>query len=166
MADAVKGGNSGSRSVFDYDALFREEQLIKQGLFRQFEQVVVIDTTVLGLKNKGEAIPLPLCNGLVLIPSYFDENGTEILTDNVASRVAIKFNSKDSPWLPFSAINASHDFCSVNCTLFRMWVRVVAIGGAGAKMIFVPITSVAIAAGYSTGGVSAVSGFAPSGTQG
>jgi hypothetical protein len=113
--------------VFSHRLHEAELEQIRRGDFRQV-QLLTIDLSAAGFPQNGAARGLfeVECNGILLLARTMDVDGLNELVSSVAatSRIYIRINHPQAPWLPFSLIAGSLDLSSVAGTIFRFWIRI------------------------------------------
>jgi hypothetical protein len=113
--------------VFSHRLHEAELEQIRRGDFRQV-QLLTIDLSAAGFPQNGGARGLfeVECNGLLLLARTMDVDGLTELVSSVAatSRIYVRINHPQAPWLPFSLIAGSLDLSSVAGTIFRFWIRI------------------------------------------
>jgi hypothetical protein len=115
------------QGVFSHRLHEAEIEQLRRGDFRQV-QLVTIDLSAAGFPQTGGARGLfeVECNGILLLARVLDVDGINELVSSVAatSRIYIRINHPQAPWLPFSLIAGSLDLSSIAGTIFRFWIRI------------------------------------------
>lgn len=118
---------TGDIGVFSHRLHSGEITQLRRGDYKQL-QLLTIDLSAAGFPANGGARGVfeVECNGLILLPRVLDFDGKNELTSSVAntSRIYIRVNHPEAPWLPISLIAGSLDLSSITGTIFRFWIRI------------------------------------------
>jgi hypothetical protein len=113
--------------VFSHRLHEAELEQIRRGDYRQV-QLLALDISQAGYAGGGGARGLQEieCNGILLLSRTMDIDAKNELVSSVAatSRIYIRVNHPQAPWLPFSLIAGSLDLSSITGTIFRFWIRI------------------------------------------
>lgn len=133
--------------VFSHRLHTEEIRQLLKGDFKQIQRLD-IDLSAAGFPSNAASRGLFEIEGncIILLPRTLDFDGRTELVSSVAatSRVYVRINHQDNPWIPMSLIAGALDLSSIAGTIARFWIYIPQ-ATAGGKLYFVVTKGVSLA---------------------